>query len=192
MPIRRNISGFSLLELMVTLSIGALIMTMAVPSFQNSINNQRMVSATNELVMSLTLAKSEAIKRVGYVSVCKSSDGATCTGDDSSWNDGWIVFANAASANLGSVDAGDELIRVFPALSSRLAVTPLGNVDGFVSFRPSGTLGTNAANFAGTLTTCDDRGADYATGILLEPSGRWRISHDEDHDASALACSEAD
>ena len=189
MPIRRNISGFSLLELMVALSIGALIMSMAVPSFRNSIDNQRMVSATNELVMSLTLAKSEAIKRVSYVSVCKSSDGATCTGNTSDWNEGWIVFANAASVNLGSVDAGDELIRVFPALSSRLSVTPIGNVDGFLSFRPSGTLGTNAANMTGTLTTCDDRGADHATAILLEPSGRWRISHDTAHDDNALSCS---
>jgi len=133
-------------------------MTMAVPSFRNSIDNQRMVSATNELVMSLTLAKSEAIKRVSYVSVCKSSDGATCTGNTSDWNEGWIVFANATSVNLGSVD-------------------------------PSGTLGTNAANMTGTLTTCDDRGADHATAILLEPSGRWRISHDKAHDDNALSCS---
>ena len=189
MPIRRNISGFSLLELMVTLSIGALIMTMAVPSFRNSINNQRMTSATNELVMSLTLAKSEAIKRVTYVTVCKSSDGATCTGNTSDWNDGWIVFANATSVNLGSVDAGDELIRVYPALLDSLSVTPLGSVDGFLSFRPSGTLGTNAANMTGTLTTCDDRGSSYATAILLEPSGRWQISHDKAHDASNLTCS---
>jgi Tfp pilus assembly protein FimT len=121
--------------------------------------------------------------------VCKSSDGATCTGDTSNWNDGWIVFANAASVNLGSVDAGDELIRVYPALSSNLSISTLGNVEGFVSFRPSGTLGTNAANITGTLTTCDDRGASYASAILMEASGRWQVSHEKAHDDTALTCS---
>jgi len=189
MSTRQNISGFSLLELMIALAIGGMIVTMAVPSFTSTIANQRMVSATNEMVMSLTLAKSEAIKRVSYVSVCKSSDGATCTGDSTSWNEGWIVFSNASSASLGSVDVGDELIRVYPALSERLSISALGNVEAFVSFRPSGTLGTNAANITGTLTTCDHRGADYASAILMEASGRWHVSHEKAHDDSALTCS---
>jgi len=189
MSTRQNISGFTLLELMIAVAIGALIMTMAVPSFRNSIDNSRMVSATNEMVMSLTLAKSEAIKRVTYVSVCKSSDGASCTGNTTSWDEGWIVFANASSANLGSFDVGDELIRAFPGLSGNLSISTLGNVEGFVSFRPSGTLGTNAANISGTLTTCDDRGASYASAILMEASGRWQVSHEKAHDDTALTCS---
>jgi type IV fimbrial biogenesis protein FimT len=189
MSTKQNISGFTLLELMIAVAIGALIVTMAVPSFRDTVRNQRMVSATNEMVMSLTLAKSEAIKRVTYVSVCKSSDGASCTGNTTSWNEGWIVFSNASSANLGSVDVGDELIRVYPGLSENLSIATLGNVEAFVSFRPSGTLGTNAANMAGTLTTCDDRGASHASAILMEPSGRWQVSHEKAHDDTALTCS---
>jgi len=189
MSTRQNTSGFTLLELMIVIALGALIMTMAVPSFRNSINNQRLVTATNEMVMSFTLAKSEAIKRVAYVSVCKSSDGATCTGNTTSWNDGWIVFANATTSNLGIFDGDDELIRVYPALPDTLAISALGNIDAFVSFRPSGTLGTTAANQLGTLTTCDYRGADSATAIVIQPSGRWQVSHDKAHDDTALTCS---
>ena len=189
MSTRQKTSGFTLLELMIVLAIGALIMTMAVPSFRDSINNQRLVTATNELVMSFTLAKSEAIKRVVYVTVCKSSDGATCSGNTSSWNEGWIVFANATTANLGSFDAGDELIRVYSALPDTLDISAIGNVAGFVSFRPSGTLGTSAGNQLGTFTTCDYRGADSATAIVMQPSGRWQVSHDKDHDDTALTCS---
>ncbi len=189
MSTRQNTSGFTLLELMIVLAIGALIMTMAVPSFRDSINNQRLVTATNELVMSFTLAKSEAIKRVVYVTVCKSSDGATCSGNTASWNEGWIVFANATTANLGSFDVGDELIRVYSALPDSLAISAIGNVDTFVSFRPSGTLGTTAGNQLGTFTTCDYRGADSATAIVMQPSGRWQVSHDKDHADSALTCS---
>jgi type IV fimbrial biogenesis protein FimT len=189
MSTRQNTAGFTLLELMIVLAIGALIMSMAVPSFRNSINNQRLVTATNELVMSFTLAKSEAIKRVVYVSVCKSSDGASCTGGGTSWNEGWIVFANATTTNLGTFDVGDELIRVYSALPDSLEISAIGNVDAFVSFRPSGTLGTTAGNQLGTFTTCDHRGADSATAIVMQPSGRWQVSHDKDHDDTALTCS---
>jgi len=189
MSTRKNSSGFSLLELMVAVAIGALIMTMAVPSFRNSINNQRMTTATNELVMALTLAKSEAIKRVSYVTVCASTNGTSCAGNDTSWNEGWIIFANSGTTTIGVLDGTDELIRVHSGLHEDLSVATLGNVESFVSFRPSGTLGTNASNLAGTLTTCDKRGASSATAILMQPSGRWQVSHDEAHDASALTCS---
>ena len=181
-------SGFSLLELLVALAVGAIVLVIGVPSFQGTLDNQRMTSATNELVMSLNLAKSEAIKRVMYVSVCKSSNGVSCTAGGTSWDDGWIIFANSTVANLGSIDAGDEVIRVYPALRDELTVTSIGTVADFVSFRPSGTIGTSTANMTGTLTTCDERGADYARGILLEASGQWRVSHDQTHAGAALTC----
>ncbi len=182
------VSGFSLLELMVALAVGSIILVVGVPSFKGMLDNQRMTTATNELVMSLNLAKSEAIKRVKYVSVCKSSNGVSCTLAGTSWADGWIVFANAAVANLGSIDAGDEVIRVYPALHDQLTVTPIGTIDGFLSFRPSGTIGTSTANMTGTLTMCDERGADYARGVLLQPSGQWQVSHDQTHAGAALTC----
>ena len=181
-------SGFTLYELMIVLAIGSIILVVAVPSFSGVIDNQRMTAATNEMVMTLNLAKSEAIKRVAYVSVCKSNNGVNCSAAGTSWDDGWIVFANATVANLGSVDVGDEILRVYPALRDSISLTPIGTVDGFLSFRPSGTLGTSAANMTGTLTMCDDRGADHARGILLNPAGNWGVSRDQAHDGSALAC----
>jgi type IV fimbrial biogenesis protein FimT len=190
MSTRRNNSGFSLLELLVALTIGAMVMTMAVPSFQNSIANQRMVSANNDMVMALTLAKSEAIKRVSYVTVCASSNGTSCAGNATSWDDGWLVFANAGTTTIGALDAGDELIRVYPGLPESLSLSPRGSISSFLSFRPGGTMGTNTANMNGTLTSCDFRGVDEASAILLEASGRWQISHSLAHDASALTCPE--
>ena len=180
--------GFTLLVLMITLLIAGIILSIGVPSFRGVMQNQRMTSATNELVMSLNLAKSEAIKRVAYVSICKSSNGVTCGDAGTSWRDGWIVFANATVANLGVRDFGDELIRVYPGLRSEFALTPIGTVDGFISFRPSGTMGTAVANMTGTLTMCDERGAGYARGIVLQSSGSWSVSRDLAHDGSALVC----
>ncbi len=185
--ITRN-HGTTLLELLIALVIASVILVLGLPSFRDVIDNHRITSVTNELVMSLNLAKSEAIKRVAYVSICKSNNGLTCGAAGTSWDDGWIVFANAAVANLGSVDVGDEIIHVYPRLRDTFTMTPIGTVGGFVSFRPSGTLGTSVANVTGTLTICDERGADYARGILLDPSGRWRISSDVAHDGAALVC----
>lgn len=179
--------GVTLIELLIALMIASVMLTLGVPSFRAVLDNQRMTAATNELVMSLNLAKSEAIKRVAYVSVCKSSNGVACS-DAANWDDGWIVFANATVANLGTIDPGDEVIRIYPALRDSIAMTPSGTIDGFVSFRPSGTIGTTAVNTSGTLTICDERGADQARGILLEPSGRWRVSKDVAHDGAALSC----
>jgi type IV fimbrial biogenesis protein FimT len=188
MQVHKKSSGFTLLELMVVLSIAILILVVGVPSFKGTVDNQRMIGATNELVTSLNLAKSEAIKRVRYVSICKSDDGASCTGDGSSWNDGWIIFANATVANLGSIDAGDDVIRVYPAIRNGLTVTPNGAIDGFLSFRPTGTIGTSIANMTGTLTMCDERGASQARGVLLEASGQWHVSRDLAHDGDELSC----
>jgi type IV fimbrial biogenesis protein FimT len=186
--IRMRNKGFTLLELLSTLTIASLVVTMGVPSFRTVLESQRMTGATNEMVMALNLAKSEAIKRVAYVSVCKSSDMLSCGNGGVSWNDGWIVFANATTANLGIIDGNDVVLRVYPAIHDSIDVTASGTVDGFVSFRPSGTMGTAAANFNGTLTVCDRRGDPGARGILLEPSGRWQVSHVLAHDNNALSC----
>lgn len=180
--------GFTLLELMITLLIAGIILSIGVPSFRGVMQNQRMTTATNELVMSLNLAKSEAIKRVAYVSICKSSNGVTCGDAATSWNDGWIVFANATVANVDVRDFGDELIRVYPGLRNGYTLTPIGTVDGFISFRPSGTMGTAVANMAGTLTMCDERGAGNARGIQMQSAGSWSVSRNFAHDGSALVC----
>ena len=180
--------GFTLLELMITLLIAGVILSIGVPSFRGVMQNQRMTTATNELVMSLNLAKSEAIKRVAYVSICKSSNGVTCGDAATSWNDGWIVFANATVANVDVRDFGDELIRVYPGLRNGYTLTPIGTVDGFISFRPSGTMGTAVANMAGTFTMCDERGAGNARGIQMQSSGSWSVSRYFAHDGSALVC----
>ena len=182
-----KMGGVTLLELLIALLIASVMLTMGIPSFRAVIDNQRMTVATNEMVMSLNLAKSEAIKRVAYVSVCKSNNGVACTGAGD-WNDGWIVFANSSVANLGSIDVGDEVIRIYPALRESFDLTPSGTIGDFLSFRPSGTVGTSVANTSGTLTVCDERGADYARGVLLEPSGRWSVSRNLAHDDKPLAC----
>ena len=188
MPTKGKNSGFTLLELMIVITLAALITAVGIPSFQSTVANQRRTATVNELALAFNLARSEAIKRVRYVSICKSADGATCGGDAVEWEDGWIIFANADNATPNSVDVGDEIIRARPPLNDTLTLRRTGVVDGFVSFRPSGTMGTTVGNLTGTLTLCDDRGAANARGLILRPSGQWIVSHDVGHDDADLAC----
>jgi len=183
-----NNRGMTLFELLIALTVASVLMVIGVPSFQAVIDNQRMTSVTNEMVMTLNLAKSEAVKRVAYVSICKSSDGVNCSAGVAGWNNGWIVFANTTNANLDSIDVGDEIIRVYPGLRQSFTFSPIGTITSFLSFRPGGTIGTAAADITGTLTVCDERGAAFARGIVLGLSGRWHVSHDVAHDGSALVC----
>jgi type IV fimbrial biogenesis protein FimT len=182
-----KVSGFTLLELLVVVTVIGFLATVAVPSFQAVVADQRSTASVNELVESLILARSEAIKRGEYVTVCKSSSGTNCT-SGSDWNDGWIVFSNATSAAVNTVAVGDEIIRVHQALPASVEVNIVGNVTNFVSFRPVGTAGTTALNFSGTLTLCDVNDQTVPRGLLLSSTGRIQVSREIDHDDDPLSC----
>ncbi|WPL19262.1 hypothetical protein Thiowin_04374 [Thiorhodovibrio winogradskyi] len=89
--------GATLLELLVTLSIAAILMSVAVPSFQWMLRTNRIATVTNEMVRALNLARSEAVSRGVSVSICKSPDpGATVAvcDENASWHDGWLIFVD--------------------------------------------------------------------------------------------------
>ncbi len=119
----RAVRGFTLIEILVVLTISAILVAMSIPMFDGLIRSNRISSATNSFVASMDLARSEAVRRNGLVAVCRSvnadSANPTCSNaavgnfaaDD--WATGWIVFAVApanASAPWGVLKAGDEVI----------------------------------------------------------------------------------
>lgn len=101
--------GFTLIELMVVLSVGAVLVTLAVPSFVDLIQRNRVSTEVNGLIGDLQFARSEAIKQGLAVSVCPSSSGTSCL-KVNTWQAGWIVFSNAKAT--GNVETGDTVLRV--------------------------------------------------------------------------------
>ncbi len=106
-------SGFTMLELMIALSIGAILATIAVPSYQSMMVQSRLATQSNEFLTALHFSRSEAVKRGMRVTMCKSSSGTTCT-TGSGWQNGWIVYSD--SGTTGAIDSSDQILRVFPAL----------------------------------------------------------------------------
>jgi type IV fimbrial biogenesis protein FimT len=88
---RVHVSGFTLIELMVVVTIVGVIMLVAAPSYNTLTERTRLKSYANELVSSFYLARSEAIKRNDTMTLCVSTDGIKCTGGGE-WEQGWIVF----------------------------------------------------------------------------------------------------
>lgn len=99
--------GFTLVELMVALSIAAILLSIAVPSYSGSRLSSQLRASANDLIGSINLARSEAIKSGTTVSLCASSDGQTCGGE---WDDGWIVLRDAEVVHrVDAISAGFQL-----------------------------------------------------------------------------------
>ena len=98
--------GFSLIELMVTIAVLAILLAIGLPSFQGSMRSNLVATGANELIASISLARSEAIRSPGGAGICASADGSSCNG--ASWNDGWIVW-NDLDGN-GSPGGTDERV----------------------------------------------------------------------------------
>jgi type IV fimbrial biogenesis protein FimT len=129
---KRRARGFSLLELMIALTMLAILVGLAAPSYRAFTRNNTVTAAHNDLVTSLTLARSEALRRNRTVSVCASADGASC-GDATNWNTGWIAFTDRDAA--GTIDGTDEVLQVWqPQVDDLLFAADAG----FLQYAPTG------------------------------------------------------
>jgi type IV fimbrial biogenesis protein FimT len=150
-------NGFTLIELMITLAVLAITLTIAVPGFRDFIMRNQMATNANEFVASIHLARSAAIKqqRNGYI----TSNAGT------NWTNGWTVWVDNDGDN--AQDA-NEVIRVTQALEGDTTLSSNGKTQ--FQYRPTGLV-----DGADTLTICDTRTGEQGRQIDISPAGRVNI-----------------
>lgn len=83
--------GFTLVELVVTVSLVAILISIGVPSFQNLIRNNRAIAITNDLVLAIQLARSEAVKQRREMILCRRNSAGDNCENGADWSAGWLV-----------------------------------------------------------------------------------------------------
>lgn len=166
-------SGATLLELMVVLAVSAILLGIGIPSFSALTSSSRLASATNELVSSLHLARSEAIKRNSRTVMCTSATGTACA-DSGGWHQGWLVFHDANNSSV--LDAGEAVILTRQALPAGFSLTGNEHISKYISYTPGGATKLISGAFqAGTLTLCNESGASGAARqVIISSTGRPR------------------
>ena len=137
--------GFTLVELLVTLAIAAIILAIGMPSFTSLMSSNAVSTASDRLADTLSYARSEAVSRISNVSVCASADGATCigAGTDIDWSGRWLVFTDNDADGVIDVtvpadpDNDDEILKVFDV--SGLSIQTAIGSDSHITYTAIGT-----------------------------------------------------
>jgi len=156
-------NGFTLIELMVTLVVATILITVAVPGMRGMIESNKVVSAANSISSVMNLARSEAAKRSVNVTVCASNDSDQptpgCAG--ASWQVGWVVWADLDKD--GNFDSPGEVIQVGSALPASTNITATVTSIAFDS--------TGFASGANTWKVCDSGSGNVGYEVKLLVSG---------------------
>lgn len=159
-------SGFTLIELMVTLTVAAILLAIGIPSFQQMIRNQRITAASNDFLAAIFLTRSEAISRGTRVDLVP-------TGGGTDWTQGWVVFIDENDNQ--KPDKGERIIFSHGPVPDGMEIQ--SNLNGqYISYTGAGRTRTNASSQApqfGSLLFRWDQQQERK--IIINFLGRARI-----------------
>jgi type IV fimbrial biogenesis protein FimT len=167
--------GYTLMELLMALSLLATFLAWAVPTLTEVIHSVRVHAGTQALANSLLLARSEAVKRNARVVMCKSAGGSTCV-SGAGWEQGWIVFQDVNNNAL--LDPEEHVVYREEPLPQGLRMSGNTPVSHYVSYTPYGrTKQLSGAFQAGTFTVCTKSGKHVqARQVVINNVGRARVA----------------
>lgn len=178
--------GFTLYELMLTLLIVGVVLTLGLPNLTTFTANSRITTTTNDLHAAFQLARSEAARAKANVTICASNNSmapaANCQG---SWEDGFIVFLDA-NGDLARAGANETVLRAHLGVADGVNLVVANNA-GYFSFAPTGLGRGNVGGVPAVsqVLICDDRGLietskGSSAGRLLvaTPLGRAAVIRD--------------
>lgn len=173
-------AGFTLIELMVTLLLASIVLSYGVPSFRSMMLNSRQSTTMNNFLTSMMLARTEAVKRHQNITLCASSDNASCS-NSGGWEQGWIVFSDQNSNAV--FDAGEVLIRAYSGITNGATLRGTAGIRTSLSYQLNGFIvpGNN-----GMIVYCDARVQNFANNasnsrvLVISPTGQARVFPGDD------------
>lgn len=161
--------GMTMPEILIVLLIMSVLVSIAGPSLSALVKKTHLRGEADRIMTSLNYARSEAIKLNSTVSLCRSSNGTSCTGD---WEDGWLVFRDIDGDGTVEGSDGDAVLAIYTGLPESLRFrSDLGS--NFLSYHPDGSY----AGGAGSIRICpSDQETTNAWTIFQSSLGRPRIS----------------
>lgn len=184
--------GFTLIELMMVIVVLAVILSLAAPDFSTFIQNNRIRSATEDLITAISVARGEAIKRGSAIILCRTGspnvspgslacrandpDGAANQAED--WSPGWIMYSKPNYTGSGGADYdnstdGDPLQVGNPAPTG-VIITSNNAGDNWLTYFGDGTL--NEGGAAALFAVCDNRGPAQGRLITIPAVGRPHVT----------------
>ena len=186
-----NQKGLTLIELLVAISILAILVTLAAPSLQDTRKSSEVRGHVRDFKGALMFARGEAVTRNKIISMCPSADGAACDTANDDWTNGWLIFVDNGSAGFAngifnSAD-GEELLRVYEydGTNSVAVLDPGddGTTDASVDFLTWNHRGFMFNDARSLVVVCEqDKEERYTRGLMIERSGRVFESYDADAD----------
>lgn len=173
--------GFTLVEMMITLAIAAISITLAVPGFQSMIERNRVAASINNFVSHLHHARAEAIKIGEWVMLCPSNNGASCISDYTQWGRGYIEFVDENRDRARGDD--EQVLGYFQGDEKAITIHSSSSHRKTIAYRPSG----RAWSFNTTVRFCAENDAKHNRTVIISATGRPRVDT-KMPDGSAIAC----
>ena len=189
---KRTQHGFTLYELLITVLIVGVVLTIGVPNMLAFTQNSRMTSTANDLHSAFHLARSESSRAKTNITVCASSNSMTTATCGGTWEQGWIVFVDD-DGDLQRAGATETVLRAYPAVDDSITLA-VANDATFFSYASTGLGRTVVGSTSVTqVVMCDDRGSEISAGgasaarlFVATPLGRAQVFRDKDLVDTAL------
>jgi len=169
MKTMKTSQGFTLVELLITLLVATLLMTLGVPAMRDFVLDGRIVAAANNYVTGINLTRATAIKQQRNAQICVSttwnSSPPTCTGG-ASWTDGWVVWVDQ---DADAVLDANEVLRVSETQTGGTSL--VGAASTMFQYDPTGFV-----NAGDTVDICDGRAGETGRRITVAATGRVNMS----------------
>jgi len=177
MKYNRKSGGFTIPELVITLGIVSILLSLAVPSVNETIKNNRLATQLNSVMADIHLARSEAAKRQRRVILCRSPNptlpSPVCGGTAQVWTTGYIVFADDGNNTNNWYDAGsDILLRRGRTAQTGIRMRTNQTWNNNLEVNPDGTLNEGGT---ATMAICDDRNTEAGRQITVTLNGTPRM-----------------